>query len=59
MLVFTVSFLFPFLLTYIDCLSASRTAPKGATDPLGSQNNESLQNRYGGLDKIQAVLFTF
>ena len=42
---FSVSFLFPFFLTYIDCLFSVRTAPKGATEPLGSQNNESLQNR--------------
>ena len=47
MLVFTVSFLFPFFLTYTDSLFSvvRRTAPKGATEPLGSQNNESLQNR--------------
>ena len=39
MLIFTVSFLFPFFLTYIDSLFIVRTAPKGATEPLGSQNN--------------------
>ena len=45
MLVFTVSFLFPFFLTYINSLFSVRTAPKGATEPLGSQKHESLQNR--------------
>ena len=45
MLVFTVSFLFPFFLTYIDVISAWRTAPKWAAESIGSQNNESLQNR--------------
>ena len=47
MLIFTLVFLFPFFLTYIDSLfSVVRcTALKGATEPLGSQNNEGLQNR--------------
>ena len=47
MLVFTVSFLFPFFLTYIDSLFSVvwRTAPKWEAESIGSQNNESLQNR--------------
>ena len=50
---FSVSFLFPFFLTYIDSLFSVvwHTAPKGATEPLGSQKYESLQNRWGGLGK--------
>ena len=53
MLIFPLVFLFPFFLTYIDSLFSVvwRTAPKGATEPLGLQNNESLQNRWGGLGK--------
>ena len=61
MLVFTVSFLFPFFLTYIDSLFSVvwRTAPKGATEPLARRIMKVYRTDRAVWQKIQAVLFTF